>query len=179
MRITPTDCFAIFVDCQERLLPAMDGADALLQNIITLAKGLRIHEVPILVPQQYSKGLGETVAPLREVLGNFTPFEKTDFSAYSNELAMAANSLNRRVAIVCGIEAHVCVLQTVTDLRQAGYQVFLVQDCIGSRKPSDKDTAILRTVAEGAFITSYESLLFELTAGKNHPQFKAISDLVK
>ncbi len=179
MRIQASDSFAVIVDCQERLMPAIDQHELLLSNVLKLVQGLQILEVPLLVPEQYSKGLGPTVAPLRALLGDFSPLAKTNFSAYSGDLAPQVDALGRKTAIVCGTEAHVCVLQTVIDLRAAGYEVFLVQDCIGSRKQADKDTAVLRAVAEGAFITSYESVLFELTFGKDHPAFRAISNLVK
>ncbi len=179
MRMIPEHTLAIVVDCQEKLLPAMAGGEAVLESLITLVKGLALHNIPLVVAQQYTKGLGETVAPLKEAIGDFIPWEKTDFSVYSGERAEHIDQAGRKQVIICGIEAHVCVLQTVLDLREAGYEVFLVSDCIASRKESDKEAAILRAVSEGARITSYEAVLFELTRGKTHEQFKAISALVK
>ena len=87
--------------------------------------------------------------------------------------------MGKKHIIVCGTEAHICVLQSVIDLLAEGYQVYLVEDCIASRKPADKETGIRRAMGEGALMTSAEAILFELTAIAGTPAFKQISRLVK
>ena len=106
--------------------------------------------------------------------------EKKTFSLMdTEEIKEKITGYGKKNVVVCGTEAHICVLQTVIDLREAGYNVFLVTDCIGSRKNSDKKASIKRAMAEGAFICTYESVLYELTAGAGNPHFKAISKLTK
>ena len=97
----------------------------------------------------------------------------------TEEIKKAIEEKGRKNVIVCGAEAHICVLQTVIDLIAEGFNVFLVEDCIGSRKPNDKAMAIKRAEKEGAFLTTYEQTLYELTLGAANPHFKAISKLTK
>jgi len=180
MRIKPENSIAIFVDYQAKLCPAMSNLEPLLHNSAILMNGLKALEVPTLISQQYTKGIGETVAEIMEPAGDTPVYEKLTFSCYqTEEIKKAIDESGRKTVIVCGIEAHVCVLQTVIDLREAGYQVVLVEDCIDSRKPSDKATGLKRAQYEGAIITSYEALLFELTQIAGTERFKKISKLVK
>ena len=111
---------------------------------------------------------------------SYKPYEKLTFSGLSTEeINSAVKALGRKNIIVCGVEAHVCVLQSVIDLKAMGYNVILVEDCIASRKVSDKDTTIKRAMCEGTLITSAEAILFELTYAAGTPHFKAISKIVK
>lgn len=180
MRITPENCLALCVDYQTRLVPAMHGTEPLIHASSVLLKGLNVLDVPVLVTQQYTKGLGETVPEIKEAAGSAPVFEKVTFSCWhTEEIRSAIEASGRKTILVFGIEAHVCVLQTVIDLRQAGYDVVYVQDCVDSRKPSDREAALRRAAQEGAVLTSCESLLFELTATAKNPCFKQISALVK
>ena len=180
MRLKAEETMAVVIDYQEKLMPVINENDAVTANSAILIKGLRELEVPIVVSQQYTKGLGETIEPIKEALGDFTPMEKKTFSLMdTEEIKEKITSYGKKNVVVCGTEAHICVLQTVIDLREAGYNVFLVTDCIGSRKNSDKEASIKRAMAEGAFICTYESVLYELTAGAGNPHFKAISKLTK
>ncbi len=180
MRITPENSLALCVDYQTRLVPAMHDSSTLIRNSAALLRGLAILGVPVLISQQYTKGLGETVPEIAEAAGPCQRFEKITFSCYQEpSIRQAVDSSGRKTILVFGIEAHVCALQTVIDLREAGYQVVFVRDCLDSRKLSDLDCAILRASQEGAVLTSYEALLFELTATAKNPSFKQISALVK
>ncbi|MGB7403062.1 MAG: hydrolase [Arcobacter sp.] len=180
MRIDVKNAAFCLVDVQERLYPHMTNKDEVEKNLLTLVKGLQLHEVPFIVNEQYKKGIGETIPSLRELVDDYPHFEKTTFSCCKNEETMIAiNTLGKKQIIVAGIETHVCVLQTCIDLLQAGYKVILVTDCVTSRKQNDTDVAITRLVQAGVIPTTYESLLFELTVNAKHPQFKGISALVK
>lgn len=180
MRMNAEETMAVVIDYQTKLMPAIFENEKLIEKSAILLKGLKELEIPMVISQQYTKGLGETVEPIAEALGEFTAYDKKTFSLYkTEELKKAIDSCGRKNVIVCGAEAHICVLQTVIDLAEAGYNVFLVEDCIGSRKPNDKKMALKRAEKEGAFITTYEGVLYELTVGAENPHFKAISKITK
>lgn len=179
MRMTRENTMAIVVDYQEKLIPAMHDKEDLIKTSAMFLKGLRVLGIPTVVSQQYTKGLGATIPEISEALGEFNHCEKVSFSVYADDIKEKIDKLQRKNVLICGTEAHVCVLQTLIDLRAAGFNVFYVVDCVGSRKQSDKKYAIKRAMCEGAFITSAEAALFELTAGAGSDAFKEISKLVK
>jgi nicotinamidase-related amidase len=180
MRIKVEDCVFVQVDVQERLFPHIADKEELEKNLITLIQGLKLLEVPIIVNEQYKKGIGETIPSLRELTDDYPHFEKTTFSCCGNEDGLSAiKATGKKVVILAGIETHVCVLQTALDLLEEGLQPVLVTDCVNSRKAKDKETAIQRLVQAGVIPTTYESLLFELTVNAKNPVFKGISALVK
>lgn len=180
MRILKEESAAVIVDIQERLLPHIHESDILLTNCLKLIEGLKVLSVPMLITQQYTSGLGQTVPSVVQMIPDFKFIEKLSFSCcgepiFETELAR----LGKKDIILCGIESHVCVLQTCLDLLEAGKRVFVVEDCVSSRKPNDKRTAIERMSREGALITTLESLLFELTRVAGNETFKNISRIVK
>ncbi len=181
MRIAADDTMALIIDFQERLVPVMDKKDELLHNTEILVKGLKALNIPMVVTQQYTNGIGMTVPVISEAIGNkFTYYDKVTFSCVENEdiFTQIAESGKNNI-IICGIEAHICVLQTVIDLIERGYNVILVEDCVGSRKESDCRVGIKRAIAEGAIPTTYESILFEMTRVAKTDVFKVISRLIK
>jgi len=180
MRINRQMSAGLLVDVQEKLFPHMDQHDELLRRTRILLEGLQLLQVPLLVTEQYPKGLGSTLEPLSMLLDKQDVIEKLSFSccgeaAFSDTL----RSLDRSTIILCGIEAHVCVLQTAVDLLEGGFAVVVVEDCISSRNPEDKRVAVERMRSEGAVISTCESLLFELTEVAGTDEFKAISRLIK
>lgn len=181
MRIIADDTIALVVDFQERLAPVIDNQEMLLHNTEILIKGLRALNIPILVTQQYTKGIGMTVPVLTTALGEeFHYYDKLTFSCAEDEvIRKKIEESGKRNIILCGIEAHICVLQTAIDLRAMGYQVVLVEDCIGSRKEKDRQLGLKRAHMEGAIPASYESILFELTRVAKTEVFKEISGLIK
>lgn len=180
MRILRENTTGIFIDIQDRLFPHMQERELLEQNLITLSAGLQTLEIPLLITEQYSRGLGFTIQPLKMALGEYSVIEKTAFSCCDELPFMSAlSATGNKNVILCGIETHVCVLQTALDLLMAGFQPVVIEDCVSSRKQSDKNTAIERMRQEGVIITSLESVLFELTRYSGTETFKAISKLVK
>lgn len=180
MRINVEDTVFCLVDVQDRLYPFMTNKDEVEKNLVTLISGLKLHEVPFIVNEQYKKGIGETIPSVRELVEEYPHFEKLTFSCCKNEPTLEAiKATNKKVVIVAGIETHVCVLQTCIDLLEEGLQPVLVTDCCTSRKQNDTDVAIQRLIQAGVIPTTYESLLFELTVNSKHPKFKEISKLVK
>lgn len=180
MRITKENTTALFIDFQERLFPAMHEKETLLKNTKMLLEGLSILGIPVAFTQQYTKGLGETLDEIKSQVPGFTAIEKTDFSCFGAEAYTAFLQHHQsKTIILCGIEAHVCVLQTAVDLKEAGYHPVVVTDCITSRSAASKESAIERFRCEGIIMVSCESILFELTRSAKAPEFKAISKLVK
>lgn len=174
------DTILVAVDFQERLMPAMENKDVLENTMVRLVKGIRALDVPVIVTQQYTKGLGATIAPVAEALGEFEPIEKTTFSALGQpDFVEALEASGKKSVILTGIEAHICVQQTALELLERGYGVYVVQDCIASRKGSDNLCSQQRMARAGAVLTTYEAVLYELLGGAKADGFKAISAIVK
>lgn len=180
MRIPHDDSIGLIVDVQARLFPYMYDAYGLQQNLRTLIAGFQLLELPTLVTQQYTKGLGETVDPIRKSFERFEYIEKTAFSCVDEPSFMSALSdSGRSYVIIGGIEAHVCMLQTSMDLIAAGYTPVVVEDATSSRKIRDKQIAMERMRHSGVVVTTTESILFELCRYSGTDTFKALSRLVK
>lgn len=180
MRILKDQATAVIIDIQERLLPHIYEGEAVLGNCIRLVEGLKILSVPMLVTQQYTRGLGQTVPPVASMFQEFSPVEKISFSCCDEPMFMKQLAgLDRKFVILCGIEAHVCVLQTCLDLLGSGFVPVVAEDAVSSRRQNDKKVAVKRMRQEGARITTTESILFELTREAGTPVFKSISALVK
>jgi nicotinamidase-related amidase len=180
MRILKSDCTGLVIDVQEKLFRVMDRGDEMLERILILLKGLKILEVPVILTEQYPRGLGETLAPVISAAATSGPVQKMVFSCCDEPGFMSRlEAEHRRTVVVCGIEAHVCVLQTVVDLAGMGFAPVVVADCTTSRNPGDKIVALERMRDEGAVITTCESVLFELVREAGTDLFRAISQLVK
>lgn len=176
MRIVKEQTAALVVDYQEKLVPAMENSEALIRNSKILLEGLRALGIPMVITQQYTKGLGMTVSELLDVSGCVDYVDKISFSAYDCVIDMISE---KKFVIVCGIEAHICVLQTVIDLAAAGFVPVVVADCVDSRKASDKLAALERARMEGAIVTTYESLLFELLQVAGSDLSRKIQKLIR
>jgi len=171
-RLDRTTAILLIIDVQEKLMPVITNREQVEGNIVRLIRGAQILGVPILITEQYVKGLGQTVAPLRQALGEaYKPIEKSCFSGY--------RELERKHVVVAGVESHVCVYQTVSDLLANGYEVTLVADAVSSRTLENKEIALRRMTNDGAKLSSTEMTLFELTAASGTDEFRAISKLVK
>ncbi len=180
MRILKERCAAIVIDIQERLFPFIAENEKLTKNITMLIQGLKALGVPIFVTEQYVKGLGPTIDSIAQHLQHQTRVEKMSFSCCDEPRILEGIAISgKENIIIAGIESHVCVLQTVLDLKRNGYQPVVVEDCVSSRNLNDKKFAIERMRQEGAIVTTCESLLFELLRYSGSEQFRAISKLVK
>ena len=180
MRILKDNSVALVIDIQERLLPHMAENESVLKNNETLIKGFQVLNVPIVVSEQYTKGLGFTVEPIKQLFEEFASFEKTSFSCCDNEaIDQHLKSFGKKYVILSGIETHVCVLQTAIDLLERGLVPVVVENCVSSRILNDKQIALNRIAGMGGIVTTYESILFELTRTAGTESFKAISKLVK
>lgn len=179
MRIEREKTVAVCVDYQEKILPAVFEEDQLIQNSVKLLSGLKTLEIPMFLTQQYTKGLGMTIDPICQAAGMEDYLEKLTYSAYSQLSEVLPSPAEKPYVVVCGIESHVCVLQTALDLKANGYQPYLVADCISSRKRSDYEMALERSKQEGVLLTTYEAILFELQVEAGNFTSKAIQKIVK
>jgi len=170
----------LLIDFQVRLMPAISNHEELAEKTETMIRGCRLLDVPILTTQQYTKGLGDTLPALKDALGEFKEIEKITFSCCGNpEFNAKLKETGRKNIIVTGVEAHICVQQTVLDLLDNGYSVYVIADCIGSRYAKDLACAETRMQQAGAILTTMESVLFEFLVSADHPKRKEISNLVK
>lgn len=179
-RIRRDDALLLVIDVQEKFEPVIPNIADVVRNTAILVRGCRELHVPILVTEQYPKGLGHTIPAVAEALGDFTPMEKMAFSLFREEsIHSEINDVGRRDLIILGVEAHVCVIQTVLDARLHGFKVHLVSDAVSSRNPFNTDIAIQRAIQAGAFISSTEMLLFQMLETAADPSFRTISKIVK
>jgi isochorismate hydrolase len=180
VKIKRSNAAFVLVDVQQKLFDAVSGKSTLEQNLVKLLRVLALFETELFVNEQYKKGIGETIAPLQPFLKSAQFFEKTTFSAFDNEIfANAIDRCGKKQLIIAGTEAHVCVMQSALDAKAMGYEVYIVEDCCGSRKPNDKTYAIQRMAQNGVYVTTYESVLFELAKDSKNPRFKAMLEIVK
>ncbi|OIQ99134.1 isochorismatase family protein [mine drainage metagenome] len=171
----------IIIDMQTRLTAVMpqEAMQAAIRNSGILATAATMLEVPILLTEQYPKGLGHTVPELLAVLPNPQAVEKTVFSCMAEPIFSRQLTSDRSQLILAGIEAHVCVLQTALDLISTGKQVFVAEDAIVSRNPANKENALARMRDAGCIITNTESIVFEWLGKAEGDAFKVISKLIR
>ena len=174
------DTLFLVVDYQERLLPAMYDKEVVEDRVIRLAKGMKKMGIPHIVTQQYPKGIGQTVPEIAEAIGKFEPIDKTTFSCFGcGEFVSALEKADKGTIVIIGIEAHICLQQTVIDLLAKGYRVYIPADCVSSRSAYDKNWSLDRMAHAGAIVTTYEAILYELIRDSKAEEFKAISKIVK
>jgi nicotinamidase-related amidase len=176
--LTAPETALLVIDVQEKLMPKIPGAAALVRNIAFLIDGVRLFGVPVMATEQYPKGLGPTVAELAQRLP-----ERPDKVAFSScaipSVAEGFRNMGRSRIVLAGIESHVCVLNTALDLLAADFRVYVAVDAVASRFAIDHETALRRLERAGAILTTVETALFEMTGGANHPRFKQLSALVQ
>ncbi|HKB40126.1 MAG TPA: hydrolase [Gemmataceae bacterium] len=177
-QLSAADTALLVIDVQEKLVPKIIDTERLQQNIAFLIDAARLLHMPVLATEQYPKGLGPTVAPLRERLP-----ERPDKVAFScAAVPSVVETLHREArpkVVLAGIETHVCVLGTALDLLALDFRVYVAVDAVGSRYRIDHDLALRRMEQAGAVLTTSETVVFECVGGAGHPAFKGISALVQ
>jgi len=180
MRIDAIDCVGLLIDIQEKLIPHMLEKEYLLKRTSILIQGLQILDIPVIVTEQYTRGLGNTIEPIKNLFPGFHAIEKISFSCCDEPLIDDQLKWSgREIILLAGIETHVCVLQTVEDLLAQNKIPVVIEDCVSSININDKEIALSRMQKDGAIITSSESILFELCRHAGNERFKSISRLVK
>ena len=165
----------LVVDIQERLLPHIHEGQAVLDNAVWLVKVAQRLGVPVMLSEQYPKGIGHTVAVLRELTLPEHVAEKQHFSCVAAQCLDGLQGSERPQVVVAGTESHVCVLQTVLDLHAQGIEVYVVADAVGSRRPSDKELALARMRGHGVRIVSREMVAFEWLKQAGTEEFRQVS----
>jgi nicotinamidase-related amidase len=182
-RLDRNHAILVVIDVQEKMIPVMSDWPAVERSLDRFIRGCDVLEMPVLVTEQYVKGLGQTSGAVRHALeetGQYSPMEKNCFSAFGcAPFVEQLRKTGRKQVLVAGVEAHVCVYQTVIDLIAGGFDVSVVADAVASRSPVNRDIAIRRMTSEGAKITSAEMALFEMLVGAGTQEFRDISRLVR
>ena len=175
-------CALVVVDIQQKLLPPIFNKDELVKNSQLLIRAASILKLPVLVTTQYAEGLGPTVPEIAALLAGARPIDKLQFGSFgSNEFRSALKSLprNRNTMLLCGMEAHICVMQTALGALNDGYLVHVATDAIGSRVRWNWDIGIDRMRAAGAVISTTEMMIYELLRCSGGAQFKQMLPFLK
>lgn len=174
------DSLIILIDIQEKLVASLEK-DTIVSKAAKLVNAAKALNIPILVSEQYPKGLGETMPLIKSNLPNNTDIvEKTSFSLLrENGIKEKIKSYGKKQIVLCGIEAHICVHQTAAELIDEGYDVFIAKDICASRNKYEFLQGIERMQSNGAKITCLEIILFEWLKSAKHPKFKDVQTLIK
>ncbi len=170
----------LIVDVQEKLFKKISEFKELENSILTIIKICSKLEIPIVLSEQYPKGLGKTIPSIINELKSYPikTLEKTTFSCFPPNSNLN-NFIKTKQIILVGIETHICILQTALDLKESGYNVYVVKEGVGSRNKNDKELAIKRMMQANVEIICFEMMLFELIKNSNNIHFKELSKLVK
>lgn len=167
------DSILLIIDVQEKLLNAVFNKELCAKKSAIMAEAARLLEIPVVITEQYPKGLGSTVGIN---IDSVKRFEKTSFSAFD----VIKDTLgDRKQIVIFGIETHICVSQTVESLIEAGYEVHVIKDACGSRAEAEYIAGLERMKDNGAHILTTEIALFEWLKTSKHPKFKDVQALIK
>lgn len=181
-KISSNNSVFVIIDIQEKLSDVVDSFDDVVSNVEKLIKSLDLLGVPIIVTEQYPQGLGGTVIELSQIIHHADKVEKTTFDCFnSKDFAKLIETKYKNVkhVILCGIESHVCVIQTALSALRKGFDVHVVADAISSRKKNDKKIAISRMQREGVKLTSTEMIIFQLIEDAKDEKFKELIKIIK
>ena len=173
------DAVLFVIDIQERLVPVMKYKDQVIHNTRILLQGAKEMNIPVVVTEQYPKGLGKTVNEISEFLEEERVFPKNSFTAYIDEVKEVLEVTDRKKIIIVGMETHVCVYQTTRELIDAGYTVYIVKDAVASRTKENFLNGLDLMKSMGAIITNTETVVFDLLKVSGTPEFKTMSKLIK
>ena len=180
LKLKAKDTFLLIVDVQERLARVMERREQVEGSINVLIKLANLMDMPIVLTQQYTKGLGPTVEALADNLKGTEPVEKIDFSCCQEDnFVKAINAAGRNNVLLTGMESHICVLQTAVDLLEMGYNVHVPWDAVCSRVDGNRDRALGFMEKAGAIITSSEAAAFQILGKAGTPEFKEISAMLR
>jgi nicotinamidase-related amidase len=178
-RLERNSTVLLVVDLQDRLLPVIHDHRAVIAEARKLIEAARVLEVPVVLTEQYPAGLGPTCAEIRAAIGDQPAIEKRRFTACVDAAVARLRELGRRQILIAGIEAHICVQQTVLDLLRLEYQPYVCADATGSRRPFDRQIALDRMRQAGAIITTTESAIYEMLDEAAGDAFKRILGIIK
>jgi len=178
VRVSRSECVLLIVDVQDRLIGTIAEHEAVVENIRALVRAAQVLNVLVLATEQ--EKLGEIVPELQSMLSDSPKYRKLSFSCCGDSaFVKKLRQIRKKTIIVCGIETHICVLQTVLDLLKRRYHVLLVRDATSSHAPIDRDTAVERMRSAGAVVGTTEAVIYELTGEVGTEQFRKILEIVK
>lgn len=174
------DCGLLVVDVQGKLARIVDDSDMMVHRLCTLIKGAKLLNLPIIWVEQNPAKLGSTIPEVSQLLDELTPFSKVTFNAMaSDDIRCAINTSGCNQWLVCGIESHICVYQSVMAMSAAGYEVEVVEDAVSSRDPKHKSIAIEKFRQQGIAISCVEMAIYELLQTSDSDLFKAFLVLIR
>jgi nicotinamidase-related amidase len=179
--LDPNNALLLVVDLQEKLMPHIHEHERVAARTVVMIEAAKILGLPVILSEQYRRGLGDTIPAVRAALGDAaTGLEKTSFGCLGDAGQRAAiEATGRKQLILVGIEAHVCILQTALAALSSGYTVFLAEDALGSRRAGDRETALKRLRRAGAIPATVEMLIMEALGIAGGEKFKAILPFVR
>ena len=180
--LSTDDCVLVVVDIQEKLLPPIHERERLVRNAQLLLRLAKIIDMPVIATTQYARGLGRTVPEIAALLPREEPVDKVQFGCFANERFCAALKLlpgHRNTLLLCGMETHICVMQTALGALDKGYIVHVSSDAVGSRSEWNWKIGLERMQTAGALISSTEMMIYELLGGSGGPAFKAMLPYLK
>lgn len=180
MRLSPDSTVFVLVDVQGKLASLMHEKETLFENLQKAVAGVLALDIPLLWLEQNPTKMGKTIPGLRDLMEGHTPIPKMSFSACGEPAFMEAlAAAGRKDVLLAGIETHVCMIQTVTDLVEQGYRVHVMADAVSSRSPMNRELGLERIRGAGAVLTSVEMALFELMRTAEHPRFRDLLKIVR
>ncbi|HEY7405403.1 MAG TPA: hydrolase [Candidatus Angelobacter sp.] len=179
--LRPEDCALAVIDMQERLLPPIFEKERLVRNVQLLVRLADILSLPVIVSTQYEKGLGRTIEEISVMLPEMKPVDKMEFGCFGNsEYCSTVGKLeNRNTLLLCGMESHICVMQTGLGALNQGLNVHVAADAVSSRTEMNWKIGLNRMQAAGAVISSTEMMIYELLGKSGTPAFKEILKYLK
>ncbi|MEM2431080.1 MAG: hydrolase [Candidatus Bathyarchaeia archaeon] len=178
--ISREEAALIIIDVQEKLFPLVYERDKILDNIRKLIRFAKIIGIPIILTEQYPRGLGSTIPEVKELIPEIQPIEKVEFSCFGSEKFKALlRDLNVKALIITGIETHICIAQTSIEGLSNGYKSCVVIDATSSRNPEDKSAALERMIQSGVIIASTEMIIYELLKTAGTREFREVLKLIK
>lgn len=175
-----TDSILLIIDVQEKLSKVMKVKDDVVKNCLHLIELAKTYNIPILVTEQYPKGLGQTLEEIRDALPSYNPIEKLSFNCCEEPLFLERiKDVNKKNVIIVGMETHICILQTCIGLLKMGLNIHIVKDAVCSRFKENWKTGIELMRDAGAVITCTETILFQVLKIAGTEEFRAISRRIK
>ncbi len=169
----------MIVDFQEKLIPHIPNADSIRKNLCRVARCAGILRIPLLVTEQYPRGLGHTDSEIDSYIGEVHRIEKIAFSCFGEPKFLGRlKGMNVQTLLLGGIETHICIAQTALHALLAGYQVHILVDAVGSREPAATKTALNRIKEAGGIVSTTEMALYELMGKAGTPEFKEIQSIL-
>jgi nicotinamidase-related amidase len=170
-------CALMVVDIQERLMPVISGREEVARNSALLMKAARVMKIPVVATTQYAARIGELLPAVKAELGDVVPFDKLEFDCFANQvIKKKVKSLPQEIntLIICGVETHICVYQTVLGALQEGYRVWVPADAVSSRTVGNYETGLARIKELGAVVGNTEMIIYELLHRAGTPEFKEL-----